>query len=99
MAGLIKSLNITDAILSGFTVYGSYINNKTKQHSTLKADTFSKKNQLPRVSGRTRTHDTLHSRQSTLPAELSRVGLESTTLYTLDRALCQLNCLGWDSNP
>ena len=38
-------------------------NNKAKQHSTPKAVTFPKKN------------------------ELSRVGLEPTTLYTLDRAL------------
>ena len=38
-------------------------NNKAKQHSTPKAVTFSKKN------------------------ELTRVGLEPTTLYTLDRAL------------
>ena len=37
--------------------------NKAKQHSTPKAVTFSKKNELPRV------------------------GLEPTTLYTLDRAL------------
>ena len=39
------------------------INNKAKQHSTTKAVTFPKKNELPRV------------------------GLEPTTLYTLDRAL------------
>ena len=38
-------------------------NNKVKQHSTPKAVTFPKKNELPRV------------------------GLEPTTLYTLDRAL------------
>ena len=37
-------------------------NNKAKQHSTPKAVTFPKKNELPRV------------------------GLEPTTLYTLDRA-------------
>ena len=37
--------------------------NKAKQHSTPKAVTFSRKNELPRV------------------------GLEPTTLYTLDRAL------------
>ena len=37
--------------------------NKAKQHSTPKAVTFPKKNELPRV------------------------GLEPTTLYTLDRAL------------
>ena len=41
-----------------------------KQHSTPKAVTFPKKNELPRV------------------------GLEPTTLYTLDRALYQLSCLG-----
>ena len=40
--------------------------NKAKQHSTPKAVTFPKKNELPRV------------------------GLEPTTLYTLDRALYQL---------
>ena len=49
--------------------------NKAKQHSTPKAVTFPKKN------------------------ELSRVGLEPTTLYTLDRALYQLsyqgNSAGW----
>ena len=39
--------------------------NKAKQHSTPKAVTFPKKNELPRV------------------------GLEPTTLYTLDRALYQ----------
>ena len=38
------------------------ITNRAKQHSTPKAVTFSKKNELPRV------------------------GLEPTTLYTLDRA-------------
>ena len=38
-------------------------NNKAKQHSTPKAVTFPKKNELPQV------------------------GLEPTTLYTLDRAL------------
>ena len=27
--------------------------------------------------------------------ELPRVGFEPTTLYTLDRILYQLNCLGW----
>ena len=40
--------------------------NKAKQHSTPKAVTFPRKNELPRV------------------------GLEPTTLYTLDRALYQL---------
>ena len=40
-----------------------HTNNKVKQHSTPKAVTFPKKNELPRV------------------------GLEPTTLYTLDRAL------------
>ena len=40
--------------------------NKAKQHSTPKAVTFPRKNELPRVG----THDTLYSRQSTLPAEL-----------------------------
>ena len=40
--------------------------NRTKQHSTPKAVTFPRKNELPRV------------------------GLEPTTLYTLDRALYQL---------
>ena len=39
------------------------INNKAKQHSTPKAVTFPKKNELPQV------------------------GLEPTTLYTLDRVL------------
>ena len=43
--------------------------NKAKQHSTPKAVTFPRKNELPRV------------------------GLEPTTLYTLDRALYQL--LSW----
>ena len=43
-------------------------NNKAKQHSTPKAVTFPKKNELPRV------------------------GLEPTTLYTLDRALYQATC-------
>ena len=43
------------------------INNKAKQHSTPKAVTFPKKNELPQV------------------------GLEPTTLYTLDRALYQLS--------
>ena len=41
--------------------------NKAKQHSTPKAVTFPRKNELPR-----RTHDTLYSRQSTLPTELPR---------------------------
>ena len=42
--------------------------NKAKQYSTPKAVTFPKKNELPRAaSGGTRTHDTLFSRQSTLP--------------------------------
>ena len=45
-------------------------NKKTKQHSTHKAVTFPKKN------------------------ELSQVGLEPTTLYTLDRALYQLSYEG-----
>ena len=45
-------------------------NNKAKQHSTPKAVTFPKKNELPRV------------------------GLEPTTLYTLDRALYQLSYRG-----
>ena len=49
--------------------------NKAKQHSTPKAVTSPKKNELPRV------------------------GLEPTTLYTLDRALHQLsyrgNSAGW----
>ena len=44
--------------------------NKAKQHSTLKAVTFLRKNELPRV------------------------GLEPTTLYTLDRALYQLSYRG-----
>ena len=44
-------------------------NNKAKQHSTPKAVTFPKKNELPRV------------------------GLEPTTLYTLDRALYR--SAGW----
>ena len=42
-------------------------NNKVKQQSTPKAVIFPKKNELPR-SGGIRTHDTLHSRQNTLPA-------------------------------
>ena len=42
--------------------------NKAKQHSTPKAVTFPKKNELPRV------------------------GLEPTTLYTLDRALYMYHC-------
>ena len=37
--------------------------NKAKQHSTPKAVTFQKKNELPWVAG-TQTHDTLHFRQS-----------------------------------
>ena len=41
--------------------------NKAKQHSTPKAVTFPRKNELPQV------------------------GLEPTTLYTLDRALYQLS--------
>ena len=45
-------------------------NNKARQHSTPKAVTFPKKNELPRV------------------------GLEPTTLYTLDRALYQLSYQG-----
>ena len=53
----------------------SHTNNKAKQHSTPKAVTFPKKNELPHV------------------------GLEHTTLHTQDRALYQLSCLGWDSNP
>ena len=44
--------------------------NKAKQHSTPKAVTFPRKNELPQV------------------------GLEPTTLYTLDRALYQLSWLG-----
>ena len=44
--------------------------NKAKQHSTPKAVTFPRKNELPRV------------------------GLEPTTLYTLDRALYQLSYRG-----
>ena len=40
--------------------------NKAEQHSTPKAVTFPKKNELPQV-GSTRTHDTLFSRQSALP--------------------------------
>ena len=44
--------------------------NKTKQHSTHKAVTFPRKNELPRV------------------------GLEPTTLYTLDRVLYQLSYQG-----
>ena len=44
-------------------------NNKAKQHSTPKAVTFPKKN------------------------ELTQVGLEPTTLYTLDRALYQMYML------
>ena len=44
--------------------------NKAKQHSTPKAVTFLKKNELPQV------------------------GLEPTTLYTLDRALYQLSYQG-----
>ena len=44
--------------------------NKAKQHSTPKAVTFPRKNELPRV------------------------GLEPTTLHTLDRALYQLSWLG-----
>ena len=44
--------------------------NKAKQHSTPKAVTFPRKNELPRV------------------------GLEPTTLYTLDRALYQLSWMG-----
>ena len=43
------------------------MNNKAKQHSTPKAVTFPKANELPRV------------------------GLEPTTLYTLDRVLYQLS--------
>ena len=45
-------------------------NNKAEQHSTPKAVTFPKKNELPRV------------------------GLEPTTLYTLDRELYQLSYRG-----
>ena len=44
--------------------------NKAKQHSTPKAVTFPRKNELPQV------------------------GLEPTTLYTLDRALYQLSYRG-----
>ena len=43
----------------------------TKQHSTPKAVTFPKKNELPQV-GLERTHDTLHSRQGALPVHNSR---------------------------
>ena len=42
--------------------------NKAKQHSTPKAVTFPRKNELPQVG----THDTLYSRQSALPTELPR---------------------------
>ena len=42
--------------------------NKAKQHSTHKTVTFPRK----AASGGTRTHDTLHSRQSDLPTELPR---------------------------
>ena len=45
-------------------------NNKAKQHSTHKAVTFPKKNELPRVGLEPTTLYTLHSRQSTLPTEL-----------------------------
>ena len=48
----------------------SQTNNKAKQHSTPKAVTFPRKNELPQV------------------------GLEPTTLYTLDRALYQLSYRG-----
>ena len=44
--------------------------NKAKQHSTPKAVTFPRKNEMPQV------------------------GLEPTTLYTLDRALYQLSYRG-----
>ena len=44
--------------------------NKAKQHSTPKAVTFPRKKWA--VSGGTRTHDTLYSRQSALPTELPR---------------------------
>ena len=44
-------------------------NDKARQHSTPKAVTFPKKNELPRVG---LNHDTLYSRQSALPAELPR---------------------------
>ena len=40
-------------------------NNKAKQHSTPKAVTFLKKNELPQVG--LEPHDTLHSRQSAVP--------------------------------
>ena len=46
-----------------------HTNNKAKQHSTPKAVTFPKEKLA--ASGGTQTHDTLHSRQSALPAELS----------------------------
>ena len=42
-------------------------NNKAKQHSTPKAVTFPKKNELSRVGLEPTTLYTLHSRQSTLP--------------------------------
>ena len=66
-------------------------NNKTKQHSTPKAVTFPKKNELfeylrtlPSASGGTRTHDTLHYKESALPlnyqgSSASCMGLNHTS--------------------
>ena len=60
------------------------INNNAKQHSTPKAVTFPKKNELHQVG-----LDPTIPKAVTFPKknELHQVGLDPTTLYTLDRAL------------
>ena len=60
-------------------------NNKAKQHSTPKAVTFLKKNELPRVHGTsTQTHNTLHSRRSALRTTYIHVQyMYNTYMYQL----------------
>ena len=74
--------------------------NKAKQHSTPKAVTFPRKNELPQVGlepttlNKAKQHSTPKAVTFPRKNELPQVGLEPTTLYTLDRALYQLSYRG-----
>ena len=66
-------------------------------HLLLKHIEKEERKKQARSNKQTRQSNTAHPRQSLFleKNELLRVRLEPTTLYTLDRALYQLSCLGW----
>ena len=60
-------------------------------------DAEGRKKEASKVIQTTKQSNAIHPRRSLF--QLSQVGFEPMTLYTLDRALYQLSCFGWDSNP